>query len=85
MCIGVYKSEEAEKLDFHTVSFDDVGKLEDFMVQSRNTGLCDADTLKPFSRKVVEWEKKTKYDVTAMKQLDRETIMLAFDNKVYFF
>lgn len=84
MCIGVYKSDEADKLDFHTVSFDDVGKLEDFLVQSRNTGFCDVDTLKPYSNKVVSWESKTKLDVMAMKQLDRDTIMLCYDNKVKF-
>lgn len=82
VCIGVYKNEESPtKLDLQMIDFNDTGKLEDFLARSQNAELFDG-TLRPLTGRVFNWSNKQKIEVTAFRQIDRDTLFVAYENKV---
>lgn len=63
------------------IDFNDTGKLEDFLARSQNAELFDG-TLRPLTGRVFNWSNKQKIEVTAFRQIDRDTLFVAYENKV---
>ncbi|KAI1720771.1 protein kinase domain-containing protein [Ditylenchus destructor] len=84
ICIGVYKNKETMgKLDFHVVDFNDTGKIDHFLARSGDTAdLFDLTTMQPYKNKVFSWHGKERVEAVTMKQLDRDTLFVAFDNQI---
>lgn len=98
VCIGVYnrqksdvdleQSEEMPKeadevnLHFQLVDFNDHGKLEHFVAKSMNSDLFD--TLRPHveNNSNLTYTDRNRRNVIALKQLDRDTFFIAFENQV---
>lgn len=71
------------KLDFHVVDFNDTGKIDHFLARSGDTAdLFDLTTMQPYKNKVFSWHGKERVEAVTMKQLDRDTLFVAFDNQV---
>jgi hypothetical protein len=77
-----------EKLDFQLVDFNEVtvGRIEHFLAQGHNAAeLFDsAATLRPLREKLLpcRWSQRTKLPVVAMRQLDRDTVFIAYNRRV---
>jgi hypothetical protein len=100
ICIGVYdrqkssvdldsedeRSKETEEvnLQYQLVDFNDHGKLEHFVAKSVNFDLYD--TLRPLGEdsSSFTYTDRNRRNVIALKQLDRDTFFIAFDNQVCF-
>lgn len=94
ICIGVYRNEvnasefdirEAKKQKFNLqfVDFNDTGKMEHFLSRTGTNSLAETllfesptETIRP------SWYNKQRLEVVAMKQLDRDTLFIAFEDQV---
>lgn len=76
-----------DEVNFHFqfVDFNDHGKLEHFVAKSANYDIYN--TLKPLghSKSSFNYSDRNRYNVVAIKQLDRDTIFIAFENQVNIF
>lgn len=72
-------------LNYQLIDFNDHGKLEHFVSKSANSEFRDlfSSTL-PLGQNSLNavYSDRNRYNVLAMKQLDRDTIFVAFENQV---
>ncbi|KAI6213404.1 Non-specific serine/threonine protein kinase [Aphelenchoides besseyi] len=96
VCIGVYdkhtdcSTEENDHinetnelcLEYRLVDFNDNGRLTDFVAKSMNADLFD--TLKPLGAgsRNFAYNDRYKREIVNFKQLDRDTLFIAFDDRI---
>lgn len=69
-------------MHYQLVDFNDHGKLEHFVAKSVNSDLYD--TLRPLGENGLSqtYTDRNRRNVIALKQLDRDTFFIAFENEV---
>jgi [mitogen-activated protein kinase] kinase 5 len=83
LCYGIYEKQGSKDgFDLQMVNFNDHGKLEDFLANSQNLDFMDTETLKPFTSKRLKFDMLLKLRVVSLQQLERDTLMVAYDNKI---
>ncbi|KAE9552321.1 hypothetical protein FO519_004446 [Halicephalobus sp. NKZ332] len=82
ICYGIYKRQDDEGFDMQLCNFNDHGKLEDLIANSQNLDFMDTDTLRPFTSRKFKFDSKLKVEAVTMNQLEKDTVMLAYDNKI---
>ena len=82
ICYGIYKRQDDEGFDLQLCNFNDHGKLEDLLANSQNLDFMDTDTLRPFTSRKFKFDVKLKVEAATMNQLEKDTVMLAYDNKI---
>ena len=83
LCYGVYERQGSKDgFDLQMINFNDHGKLEDFLANSQNFELFDTETLKPYTTKRFKFDLLLKVKAVSLRQLERDTLMLTYDNKI---
>lgn len=96
ICVGVSKKENDNdehivnskfkkrrtNLRLYFVDFNDTGKLEHFLARLSTSNMFDTDTNTMLRNNPFSWQSKDRLDVVCLKQLDRETLFLAYEDKV---